>query len=194
MGGQPGGGMPSWSSNVWTQATLPGPGGLALADTQSRFIAAFIDFIILGITGFIVNTITTSVLGENLGSVFFNVRVPTLVSSLASVVLMLLITGAYFIYQWSRMNGQTVGMRVMKVAVRDAATGGPITQQQAITRWLFFGAPYAIDFIYGWGIGAIIALLVLVYYIYLVVSIAQSPTRQGLHDQQAKTVVAKLAA
>ena len=37
-----------------------------------------------------------------------------------------------------------------------------------------------------------ISLLVLVYYIYLTVSIAQDPLRQGLHDKQAKTVVVKL--
>ena len=193
-GGQPAGGTPSWTSNVWTQGTLPGPGGVAIADTQSRFIAAIIDFIILGIVGFIVSSITTSTLGENFGGIFINVRVPSLVSSLASVVVMLIVTGAYFIGTWTRMNGQTVGMRVMKLAVRDASTGGPITQQQAINRWLLLGAPYALDFIYGWGIGFIVAILVLVYYIYLVMTVAQSPTRQGLHDTYSKTIVAKLAA
>ena len=32
----------------------------------------------------------------------------------------------------------------------------------------------------------------LVYYIYLIYSIATDPMRQGLHDKQAKTVVAKI--
>ena len=50
------------------------------------------------------------------------------------------------------MGGATVGQKVMKLSVRDATTGGPITQQQAINRWLFVGAPFAISFLYAWGI------------------------------------------
>ena len=188
----PGGGMPSWTSNITAQGTIPGPGGVALADTPNRLIAAVIDFIILGVVGFIVNMLTTSMLGDSYG--IFGVAIvktPSLVSSLVSVVLMLVVSGAYFIGMWSRMGGATVGMRVLKLSVRDAATGGPITQGQAINRWLLFGAPYALEFFYGWGIGVIISIVVLVYYIYLVVTIAQSPMRQGLHDTYAKTVVAK---
>ena len=172
---------------------MPGPGGVALADAPDRFIAAVIDFIILGIIGFIVNTITTSILGDNFGTVFFNIRTPSLVSSLASVIIMLVVTAAYFVGMWTRMNGATVGMRVLKLQVRDSASGGPITQQQAINRWLLLGAPYAIDFLYGWGIGVIVAIVVFVYYVYLVYTVASSPTRQGLHDTYSKTVVAKVA-
>jgi uncharacterized RDD family membrane protein YckC len=194
-GGQPGGGMPSWTNSMMARNTIPGPGGLALADTTSRFIAAFIDFIILGVVGFIVNTVSTGILGDQF--VFFGVvgstKVPSLMSSLLTVVVMIVISAAYFIYQWSRMNGVTVGGRVMKVAVRDAASGGMMTQQQAINRYLVFGLPWALDFFYGWGIGLIIAILVLVYYIYLLYTMAQSPTRQGFHDKYAKTVVAKVA-
>jgi uncharacterized RDD family membrane protein YckC len=194
-GGQPGGSMPAWSSNLTARGTIPGPGGLALADATSRFIAAFIDFLILGVIGYIVNIVSTSVLGENF--VFFGfvgtTKVPSLVSSLVTVVIMLAVSAGYFIYQWSRMNGVTVGGRVMKLSVRDATSGGMVTQQQSITRWMYFGAPWALTYFYGWGIGIIISLLALVYYIYLLYTIAQSPTRQGLHDKQAKTVVAKVA-
>jgi uncharacterized RDD family membrane protein YckC len=194
-GGQPGGGMPAWSSNLTARGTIPGPGGLALADATSRFIAAFIDFLILGVIGYIVNIISTSVLGDSFVFFGFNstVKVPSLLSSLLTVVVMLAISAAYFIYQWSRMNGVTVGGRVMKLSVRDAVAGDMVTQQQAITRWMYLGAPWALSFFYGWGIGIIIGILVLVYYIYLVYTISQSPTRQGLHDKQAKTIVAKVA-
>jgi uncharacterized RDD family membrane protein YckC len=192
-GGQPGGGMPAWGSNLTARNTIAGPGGVALADTPSRFIAAFIDFIILGIIGYIVNTIMTGILGDNYLGVFgLNYRSPSLISSLVTVVIMLAVSAGYFIYQWSRMNGMTVGNRVLKLSVRDAASGGPVTQQQAITRWMYLGAPWALTFFYGWTLGIIISLLALVYYIYLLYTMAQSPTRQGLQDQQAKTVVAKL--
>jgi uncharacterized RDD family membrane protein YckC len=195
MGGQPGGGMPSWTSNITARGTMGGPAGVALADVPDRIIALIIDAIILGVIGFIVNMITTTILGDRIsfGGIFgvSDIRYPSLVSSLASVVIMLVVSGAYFIGMWTRMGGATVGMKVMKLSVRDAASGGPITQQQAINRWLLLGAPYAANFLYGWGIGIIVSILVLVYFIYLLVTTAQSPTRQGLHDQYAKTVVAK---
>lgn len=192
MGGQPSG-MPSWTNNLSARGTIPGPGGIALADATSRFVATFIDFLILGVIGYIINTISTSVLGDNFLGIFglATIKTPSLISSLVTVVIMLIISAGYFIYQWSRMNGVTVGGRVMKVSVRDASSGGAITQQQAINRWLLLGAPFAIDYFYGWGIGIIIALVVLVWYVYLIYTIAQSPTRQGMHDTYAKTVVAK---
>ncbi len=194
MGGQPSG-MPSWTNNLTARGTIAGPGGVALADATSRFVATFIDFLILGVIGFIVNTISTGILGDQLnvfGLLVTTARFPSLISSLVTVVIMLVISGGYFIYQWSRMNGMTVGDRVMKLSVRDASTGGAITQQQAINRWLLLGAPLAIEYLYGWGIGFIVALVVLVWYIYLIYTIAQSPTRQGMHDTYAKTVVAKV--
>ena len=186
--------MPSWTNNMMAQGTIPGPGGVALASTPNRFVAAFIDFLILGIIGFIINTISTSILGDKLPGLpgHLHGEVPSLISSLVTVVAMLAISGAYFIYQWTKMGGATVGMRVMKLSVRDATSGGPITQQQAINRWLLLGAPFAVDYFYGWSIGFIVAIAVLVWYIYLVYTVAQSPTRQGFHDTYSKTVVAKV--
>jgi uncharacterized RDD family membrane protein YckC len=195
--GQPtGSGMPSWTSNLTAQGTIPGPGGVALADTPNRVIAVAIDFIILGIIGFIVNTLTTSLLGDNILGGFFggNLRVPSLLSALASVLIMLVVSGAYFIGMWTRMNGSTVGMRVLKLSVRDAASGGPVTQPQAINRWLLLGAPWALAFFQYGILGLILSIAVLVWYIYLLVTVAQSPSRQGMHDTYSKTVVAKLAA
>lgn len=190
-GGQPG--MPAWSSNITARNTIAGPGGLALADAPSRIIALFIDFIVLGIVGFIVNMVTTSIFGDNWLGVFgLAYKTQSLLGAIITVAVMLALTGIYFVYTWMRMNGQTLGGRVMKVSVRDAATGGAVTQSQAITRWLFLGVPWAVNFLYGWAIGWLISLLIFVYYVYLVISIAQDPMRQGLHDKQAKTVVAKL--
>ena len=198
QGGQPpapppGGGMPSWTNNLTTRGTKPGPGGVALADFTDRAIAAFIDFLILGIAGAIVATVMTGILGEELlGGIFgVSVKVPSLMSSLATVVVMLVISGAYFIGMWSRMGGATVGMKLFKLSVRDASSGAPVGQSAAINRWLLLGAPAVLSSIYGWGIGLILSVVIFVYYVYLAVTIAQSATRQGLHDTFAKTVVAK---
>ena len=193
QGGQPGGGMPSWTSNITARGSMAGPAGLALADIPERIIAFIIDAIILGVVGYVVGILTTSVLGDNFGGIFGSFRYPNLVSSLAAVVIMLAVSAAYFIYMWSRMGGATLGMKAMKLSVRDEATGGPVSQQQAITRWLYVGAPYALSFLYAWGvIGWLVGLAVLVYEIYLLVTTAQSSTRQGFHDKSAKTVVAKV--
>lgn len=194
-GQQPSGpsGMPSWTNNITARGTKPGPAGVALADLTDRIIAFVIDAIILGVIGFIVSSITLSVLGDNFGGVFgINIRVHNIVSSLATAAIMLVVSAAYFIGMWSRMGGATVGMKVMKLSVRDATSGAPVNQAQAMTRWLYIGAPYALTFIYVWGaIGLLVALAVLAYEIYLLYTTANSPTRQGFHDMSAKTVVAK---
>lgn len=186
--------MPSWTNNLTDRSTMGGPGGVALSDAPSRIIATFIDFFILGIVGFIVNSLTTNILGDTFAGGIFGIAVKTqsLVGAIVTVAVMLALTGIYFIYTWTKMNGQTIGNRVMKLSVRDQATGGPITQSQAITRWIFLGAPWAVEYLYGWAIGWLISVLILVYYIYLLYSIANDPMRQGLHDKQAKTVVAKI--
>ncbi len=192
QGGQPPSGMPSWTNNLTARGTKPGPGGVALADFTDRAIAAFIDFLILGIIGAIVASIMTGILGEELlGGIFgVSVKVPSLMSSLATVVVMLIISAAYFVGMWTRMGG-TVGYKVMKLSVRDASTGQPVSQGAAINRWLLLGAPAVLSSIYGWGIGLILGIVVFVYYLYLIYTTASSPTRQGLHDTYAKTVVAK---
>lgn len=188
------GGMPSWTSNITSQGTIVGPGGTALADLPNRIIAAVIDFIILSIVAYIVGMIIHPILGERFGfgGIFTDVVVPSLLSSLVVVLIMAAVSAGYFIYMWLKMDGATVGMRLLKLQVRDSASGGVISQDQAIKRWAFLAGPWALSWFYGWGIGFIISILILVYYIYLVISAAQSPTRQGLHDQQARTVVAKV--
>jgi uncharacterized RDD family membrane protein YckC len=187
-------GMPSWTSNITAQGTIAGPGGVALADLPNRIIAAVIDFIILGVVGVIVGAIIHPILGERIGfgGVFVGVVVPSLVSSLVVALVMAALSAAYFIYMWLKMDGATLGMRVLKLQVRDAASGGQITQDQAVRRWAFLAGPWALSFFYSWGIGFLISLAVLAYYIYVLVTAAQSPTRQALHDQQARTVVAKV--
>jgi uncharacterized RDD family membrane protein YckC len=185
--------MPSWTANITDQSTIGGPGGTALSGAPARLIGLFIDFIILGIVAYIVNILTTSIFGDNYAGIFgFAYRQQSLIGAIVAVAIMLVVTGAYFVLLWTRMAGQTVGMRVMKISVRDQASGGAITMNQAITRWLFLGAPWAINALYGWSIGWLLSVLIFVYYVYLVYSIATDPLRQGLHDKQAKTVVAKV--
>jgi uncharacterized RDD family membrane protein YckC len=200
-GGQPGGqpgGAPAWTGNITARGTMAGPGGVAISDMPDRIIAFIIDAIIIGIVGFVIMAILGSVLTETRTDTFLGVPIvvtrPSLIGQIVGVLITLAISAGYFIYMWLKMGGSTIGMRVMKLSVRDAASGGPITQQQAINRWLLLGGPQAAGFLYVLPlIGFIVSIIVFVYYIYLLVTTAQSPTRQGLHDRYANTVVAKVA-
>ncbi len=195
-GGQPGG-MPAWTSNITAGNTIPGPGGVALATMTDRIIAYISDAIIIGLIGIVINAILGSVLTETRTDLIFGVPVvvrgPSMIAHILGVLVALAISAAYFIYMWTRMGGQTVGMKVFKVAVRDASSGGQITQSQAINRWALIGLPGALSLAYVLPlIGFLVSIGVLVYYIFLLVNTAQSPTRQGFHDNFAKTVVAKV--
>ena len=196
--GQPGGmgsGMPSWTNNITARGTMAGPAGIALADVPDRIIAWIIDAIIVSIAGYIVALITTSILGDNflgiLGLASFHTA--SFISVIVAVVVMLAVTAGYFWYMWTQMGGATVGMKVMKLSVRDATSGGAISQNQALMRWALLVAPIAVYWgLYGWNILTwVVWLLVVVWEIYLLVTTAQSPTRQGLHDKYVNTVVAK---
>ena len=90
--------MPTWTSNLTAHGTIAGPGGVALADAPQRLIAAVIDFVILGIIGYIVQSIMTGILGDNYLGIFgLSYRSPSLISSLVTIIIMLAVTGAYFV-------------------------------------------------------------------------------------------------
>jgi uncharacterized RDD family membrane protein YckC len=155
----------------------PFPLGVPVAgDVALRISAAAFDFIVLGVVGFAL----TTVLG-----------VPWLGSSLLVTGLMLVVGAGYFIGSWSRARGATPGMRLFRLTVRDATSGGPITREAAFRRWLVLGAPFALEFFYGWGMGLVISLIVAGYYAYLLSTVVRSPDWRGLHDTFAGTVVTK---
>lgn len=187
--------MPSWTANITDRNTIAGPAGTALGSVGERVVALIIDQFIIGIVGFVLFAILgnffTTTTTEN--TIFGPITVQT-VSPLGNIVTVVLLAGisaGYYIYQWMRMNGQTIGMRLFKLSVRDAATGGVISQNQAIYRWGALAWPllaYWIPFV-----GLIIWLLGIAWWVFLLVTTAQDPMRQGWHDKFAKTVVAKMA-
>jgi uncharacterized RDD family membrane protein YckC len=84
-----------------------------LADVGTRFIAIFIDGIILGIIGWILAAIVGNT-GYGLG---------------------FLVGVAYSWYFWTRSNGQTPGKQLMKIRVIKA-DGTPISDVDAILRYV----------------------------------------------------------
>jgi uncharacterized RDD family membrane protein YckC len=158
-------------------------------------IAYIIDIIILLIIGFIVTAITVAIFGGietsstagrtlNFGSLF------------VAAVLNLVIGAAYFIYMWSQLRG-TVGMKVLGLQIGDEHDGRSISYQQAFIRWLIIGIPGILSSFSGYlsagGLGFLLSLVAIIWLIALLVSIAQSPTKQGYHDRYAHTIMVKAA-
>jgi uncharacterized RDD family membrane protein YckC len=196
--------MPAWTSSLTSTAPTPGPAGLFYADVPNRIIAYIIDAIIVGIVGAILGAILFSILGPTqtvkvvpdatqfLG---FRTDVSTnFVSYIAFAVLGLALSAGYFIYTWTAMRG-TIGMKALGMQVGNQTDGATITMDQAIRRWLALGGVFSLaQTLNGFPlIGILIALASLIWVIALLVTTAQSPTKQGLHDQFAGTMVVKAA-
>jgi uncharacterized RDD family membrane protein YckC len=192
----------SWQSAP-TPTPVPGTAGYVYADVPNRIFAYIIDAILLFIVTFIISLLVYGIVGQpvtatinedatdfgNLATVNVN-WLATLVGALVSTA----ISAAYFIYTWTNMRG-TPGMKVLGMQVGNEADGASLTMDQAIKRWIFLGAPLGlISALAGVSsIGLIIGLVGFLYLIFLLVTTAQSPTKQGFHDKQAKTVVVKSA-
>jgi uncharacterized RDD family membrane protein YckC len=116
-------------------------------------------------------------------------------TSLVTTIVYTLIGAAYFIYQWTSSRA-TIGMRVLGMQIGNAGDGATITMNQAITRYLAIFGPGLIAQLLGAFVGAlglVLSLAGLAWLIVLLVTTAQSPTKQGLHDRYANTVVVKSA-
>lgn len=195
----PAGGLPSWTSQLTSTAPVAGPAGLYYADVPNRSIAYIIDAIILGITNLVVSGILGAI---GLNAYTVNLGATTLngllnynpVVGLIQAVLFTAISGGYFIYTWTSMRG-SLGQKVLGMQVGNAADGKTLTMDQAIKRWIALGAPFGIAQALNPlpGLGILLGLAAFVWFIALLVTTAQSPTKQGLHDQYAGTVVVKAA-
>jgi len=165
-------------------APQAGPAGLVYADVPNRIIAYIIDIIILAVVNFIIGAILVAV---SFGTATIGI------GWIVWVLISLAINAGYFIYTWTAMRG-TVGMKVLGMQIGNAGDGKTLTMDQAIRRWLFVGGWIAllnlVTSVLGF-VGLLLALVGLLYEIYLLYTTAQSPTKQGFHDIQAHTQVVK---
>ena len=201
---------PPESSGSDSQWSAPPPAqpvasasGFVYADVPNRAIAYIIDVIIL----FVINIIVSIVIGAILGpatKVSFNSNatdfgnlvtadvnyVTVLVTALVSTA----INGVYFVWTWTNMRG-SLGQKVLSMQVGNEGDGKTLTMNQAVTRWIFLGAPFGIAGALNPipALGILIGLAALAWFITLLVTTAQSPTKQGLHDRYAHTMVVKAA-
>ncbi len=105
--------------------------------------------------------------------------------SVLGVLLGLVAQGAYLIGLLSRPGGQTLGNRVMNTRVRDAVSGGPITRQQAVRRWLVVALYSSLELASSSSTVTLFSVIALVDCLYPLFN----PMRQTWHDRLAGTVV-----
>lgn len=187
-GTRPGG---SWASAPAASGPSVGPAGYYYGDVPNRVIALIIDVVV-----FLVIAIILAVVAVAAGLVRPEAGGTAAVTGggdLISALIGIIVSAAYFIWSWVSLRGSP-GMRVLGLQVGNEADGATLTWGQAATRWALLFGPWALAQLLGAiavGLGAIISLLAFIWLIVLLVTIARSPTKQGLHDQYAHTVVVK---
>ncbi len=183
--------MPSWTGNITSTAPVAGPAGYYYADVPNRIIAFIIDYIIFFLVFFIVGAVTLGMFGTNLGFV----QLQSTTSVLVQNVLSYLLVGAYFVYTWTAMRG-TLGMKLLGMQIGQQGDGQTITFNQGIIRYaVMFGPGFVAGLLSAFvlSLGLIASLIAFIWFIALLVTTAQSPTKQGLHDKYAQTMVVKAA-
>ena len=168
-----------------------GPAGFVYADVPNRAVAYIIDGILVGIVIGLSQAITGSGLTINPTTLAFEVNFVGLV---LSAVIGTIISAAYFIYTWTSMRG-TVGMKVLGMQIGNAGDGKTLTIDQAVRRYLAIALPGVLAQVL-WvipGIGILLVLVAIGWFIYLLWTTYSSPTKQGFHDKFANTMVVKAA-
>ena len=176
----------------------PGDGyaapSLQYASTPTRFVAFLVDGFILAVISWGVGLVLAMV-GLNAYDFTWATSTGSLsdlesfatVNTAAVIVhaaLAAAISAAYFILQWSSGARATLGMRLFSLQLGNATDGRTLTRSQAARRWL------ALD---GWaslagmvpGLGLLVSLPLLLWELVLLITVVNSPTRQGVHDRFA---------
>ncbi len=180
---------PAWTANLTSTAPVAGPAGYVYGDIPNRSIAYIIDAIIIGIIRLILSAITLAIFGNKVQ----NLTDPSTLSVLVFAILWYGVVVAYFWYTWTRMRA-TVGMKLLGMQIGHEVDGRTITDNAAIIRIVaMFGPWFVADLLsaFALGFGIIANLVAFIWFLALLYTTAKSPTKQGLHDQYAHTMVVK---
>ena len=192
----PGSQPPAWTQSLTSTAPVPGPAGFYYADVPNRLIAYIIDVIVLVVMGFFLALLLGGIFGgitSQVGAVDGSGGELNVGAFLLVGIVHLAVSFGYFGYFWTAMRG-TPGMRLLGLQIGHESDGHSIDWTQAFIRWLVLGIPSILATFASYvssGLGVILSLVGLVWLIVLLYTIAQSPTKQGVHDRYARTILVK---
>lgn len=175
----------------WTAPARPTPGvpevapGLVYADVASRLMAFILDLLIVGL----ITSVVAAVAGLRPDFVSID-GLQTVSLGFDYSILSVAVGLTYFVASWSGGRRATLGQRLFRLQVGNAADGHPLTLEQAVRRWLGYGH-FLVLFSFEAGIANVASLIQLVWVVALLVSTVSSPTSQGLHDRLANTAVVR---
>jgi len=178
--------------NITSTARTPGPAGFYYADVPNRIMALIIDIIVLSVIGFVLAWLFGGLINEP-GALDSAGGELDIVAFLVVLVLQLAISFAYFGSLWTLL-GATLGMRLLGLRIGDESDGRPIHWRQSAIRWLILGIPSLLASLAVYvpnAIGLILAALGVAWMLLLLYTMAQSPTKQGLHDRYAHTILVR---
>jgi uncharacterized RDD family membrane protein YckC len=168
------------------QPTLPEVApGLTYAGTLVRIVAYLVDTLII--------VLLAAAVGIVIGLAVFAVAPDSRSAiNIAGAIVGVSIQLVYFVGLWTSSSRATFGMRLSRLQIGNAADGRTLTPEQAVKRWLAMGFPLALLALVPVFAGPANALLLL-WVVALAISVAVSPTKQGLHDRFAGSAVVQPA-
>ncbi|MFL5779101.1 MAG: RDD family protein [Chloroflexota bacterium] len=172
---------------------MPGAPGLVFASTGTRFTAYLVDLVVFAVISVIVSGIVIGILGRSASTATpSGVIRPTALANTIGGIAGVVISFVYFVGSWTAGRRATPGQRVFKLQVGNAFDGRGLTLEQAIRRWLALGYAFTILSLVP-SLSGLATLLEVVWVLALIVTIATSQTKQGLHDRFANTAVVQPA-
>jgi len=189
LGDQPAGARPAGPEVVWappsqsTGPAVPGAEGLVYAGVGSRLVAWIIDAIIIGLSVVLLAIVLIAALDLSIQNDESSLRVMYATLGIG-------IEAVYFIWFWTGSRA-TPGMRVLGLQIGTAVNGSTLTFNQAVIRFLALGYPFII-LAYVPGL-ALVSYLLIGWYVVLLITVARSPTHQGLHDRWAGSAIVQPA-
>jgi uncharacterized RDD family membrane protein YckC len=181
------------TDSLTSTARMPGPAGLYYADVPNRIMALIIDIIVLSVVGFILAWLFGGLVSEP-GALDSAGGELDIGAFLVVLILQMVISFAYFGGLWT-VVGATAGMKILGLRIGDEVAGGSVEWRRSLIRWLLLGIPALLASLAVYvpnTIGVILTILGVLWMLLLLYTIAQSPTKQGLHDRYAHTILIKV--
>jgi uncharacterized RDD family membrane protein YckC len=159
--------------------------GLAIAGTPRRLIAYLVDALIVSLLAYLVDVAAVVAIGRS------TAQAQTITNGVLTIAFVV-IGLAYSIWGWRSSRRGTPGMRLFKLQVGNAFDGRRLTVEQALSRWFVLGDIVGLLYLSPAlvGLGSLISIAIPLV---LLVTTVASPTKQGLHDRFARSVVVEPA-